>query len=537
MDMTFAVLIYLLEKHMETGNMHIEETFDQNRRIQRLRLLTPDAGGHPYRDADGHSSGSAGGHPSENADDHSTWGADTEDTLFLRDGVSAETVELYFSGSGSDPDDHSCCRMRGVGNAVQTAELLNEAWQGLSSWENDLARLILQHAPLEVILSHGRKYLLHEYMLVDRDMNVLYSTPGYGAELAGEEEGSAEGAAHLSAELIQSLLVRKDFHEAAQETEGFYFYSYHSEASLYCENIFHFGQYYARLIARLREGESALPPGEAQLFGVFARYIELFFQNDLRNTDRHQNDLLHQLCRALYAGETPDASLVQMALPPYRWKPDHQYRVIILEVYQQKEWHTQMEIALPFLVRQLEQQWPDSCAVSLGDRILWLVNFTLTDQESFFSRFSVFIRENVCRAGVSGDFSPILLLQSAALEAAAALRLGVRTGETFWYYQFEHYRLDYCLDAVTRELPADRLLHPAVRVLRDWDARRGTELTATLRTYLNCGMNMTRSAQEMYIHRTTFCRRMEQICRLTGISEFSSDLTLELLLSLKLLEI
>ena len=196
-----------------------------------------------------------------------------------------------------------------------------------------------------------------------------------------------------------------------------------------------------------------------------------------------------------------------------------------------------MEIALPFLVRQLEQQWPDSCAISLGDRILWLVNFTLTDQESFFSRFSVFIRENVCRAGVSGDFSPILLLQSAALEAAAALRLGVRTGETFWYYQFEHYRLDYCLDAVTREFPADRLLHPAVRVLRDWDARRGTELTATLRTYLNCGMNMTRSAQELYIHRTTFCRRMEQICRLTGISEFSSDLTLELLLSLKLLEI
>ena len=69
MDMTFAVLIYLLERHMETGNMHIEETFDQNRRIQRLRLLTPDVGGHP----------------SENADDHSTWGADTEDTLFLRD--------------------------------------------------------------------------------------------------------------------------------------------------------------------------------------------------------------------------------------------------------------------------------------------------------------------------------------------------------------------------------------------------------------------------------------------------------------------
>ena len=49
-------------------------------------------------------------------------------------------------------------------------------------------------------------------------------------------------------------------------------------------------------------------------------------------------------------------------------------------------------------------------------------------------------------------------------------------------------------------------------------------------------MNMTHAAEQLYIHRTTFCRRMEQIYRLTGISEINSDLMLEMLLSLKLLE-
>ena len=78
--------------------------------------------------------------------------------------------------------------------------------------------------------------------------------------------------------------------------------------------------------------------------------------------------------------------------------------------------------------------------------------------------------------------------------------------------------------------------HPAVRLLRDRDIQKGTELVPTLRAYLNCGMNMTHAADQLYIHRTTFCRRMEQISHLTGITEFTSDLTLDLLISLKLLE-
>lgn len=43
-------------------------------------------------------------------------------------------------------------------------------------------------------------------------------------------------------------------------------------------------------------------------------------------------------------------------------------------------------------------------------------------------------------------------------------------------------------------------------------------------------------ADQLYIHRTTFCRRMEQIQKLTGLSQISGELALDLLLSLKLLE-
>ena len=132
-----------------------------------------------------------------------------------------------------------------------------------------------------------------------------------------------------------------------------------------------------------------------------------------------------------------------------------------------------MEITLPFLVRELERQWPDSCAVSLGNKVLWVINLSLTEQASFSSRFSVFIRENVCRAGISEVFSSISFIHSAALEAEAALRLGSRSNDTFWYYQFEDYRLRYCLENMTKDLPSEQLLHPAVRLLRDRTYKKG----------------------------------------------------------------
>lgn len=515
MKMTFAVLLYLLQRQNRYPDMVIETDTGEhrNREVQRLRLLKNNSEEQVWADIPG-----------------------GRETLYLKDSDTKDSVFMFFSDKSGMPEAHPCCQTKGAAGSQQIFEYLSEQWQDLDAWENRLAQSILLHAPFQEILMHGKTYIRQEYTLIDRDMNVMFSTPEYHPELGKDEKERINGIRRLSAELTHSLLMRKDFHEAALKTEGFYFYSYYTESSLYCRNIFLFGQYYARLICRLDNGEETVSRGEAYIIELFARYIELYFQNNLQTPDRHQNDLLHQLCRSLYAGENPDITMLQTALSPYHWKLNHQYQTVILKAYQQEEWQTQMEITLPFLVRELERQWPDSCAVSLGNKVLWVINLSLTKQASFLSCFSVFIRENVCRAGISEVFSDISFIHGAALEAEAALRLGSRSDDTFWYYQFEDYRLRYCLEAMTKELPSEQLLHPAVRLLRDRDTHKGTELVPTLRAYLNCGMNMTHAADQLYIHRTTFCRRMEQISHLTGITEFTSDLTLDLLISLKLLE-
>ena len=47
-------------------------------------------------------------------------------------------------------------------------------------------------------------------------------------------------------------------------------------------------------------------------------------------------------------------------------------------------------------------------------------------------------------------------------------------------------------------------------------------------------MNMTRAAENLYIHRTTFCRRMDHIRKLTGLELEDPDTVLTLQLSCRI---
>ncbi len=507
MEMTFDILQYLLQRKPGIRMACGPEEPEKRGVIRRLRCLQADRL-RPY--------------PLE------------PDTLYLAPAEEGEGVELFVPEEPAGPG--GCCRVCGGLTPEQVLEQAADCWQELDAWENRLASMILRHEPFEQILDQGRQYFDREYALVDSELRVSFATPGYLLEGMAEKQGEGSFGQRLSSELSQSLLLRKDFHEAARKREGFYFLPDYTAAKLYCRNVFVHGQYYARLLCRLNSGENVLSRGEEQLIELFGRYVELLFQNSLQSLKRHQNDTMHQLCRALYAGEKPDTARLDMALHAYHWKLSHSFRAVLVTAYGQEGWQTQMEITLPFLIRELEAQWQESCAIAVGDRILWLVNLSRTDREPFFSRFSLFVREHVCRAGISGEFSPLSLLGTAAVEAEAALRLGSRSHQTLWYYLFEDYRLAYCLEAMQRELPASRLLHPAVRLLRDWDQKKGTEYVATLRTYLESRMNMTRAAEKLYVHRTTFCRRMDQIHRLTGIYEASGEQLLAIGLSLRLLE-
>ena len=75
-----------------------------------------------------------------------------------------------------------------------------------------------------------------------------------------------------------------------------------------------------------------------------------------------------------------------------------------------------------------------------------------------------------------------------------------------------------------------------MRPLADYDRERGGDLLRTLRTFFECGENVSRAAEELFLHRNSVPYRMERVRELTGLDYKDHDQRLALELGLLALE-
>jgi DNA-binding PucR family transcriptional regulator len=71
----------------------------------------------------------------------------------------------------------------------------------------------------------------------------------------------------------------------------------------------------------------------------------------------------------------------------------------------------------------------------------------------------------------------------------------------------------------------------------DYDARRGTELVRTLRTYFESGSSLTRAKDVLHVHVNTVVQRLDRIASLLGPDWQTPERALELQLALRVLTI
>jgi DNA-binding PucR family transcriptional regulator len=71
-------------------------------------------------------------------------------------------------------------------------------------------------------------------------------------------------------------------------------------------------------------------------------------------------------------------------------------------------------------------------------------------------------------------------------------------------------------------------------MLRDLDARHGTDYVKTIQRFIEAQYHTNRAAESLFIHKTTLIRRLEKIRDLAGIDFGSPDELLHLAISLRL---
>ena len=431
-------------------------------------------------------------------------------------------------------DPYATCLFLSAGtDAEEITEALQDVHASLLLWEKTFAEGILAGKAPEELLASLTQVLPLDFCVSDIDMNLLYCTEGYN------RSRNLTPDHHFPADVFQDLISHTEFHEVAAKRELFYYYTAATDTVSYCSNLLADDEYIGRLVILLPQGESRLPVGAEQVCALCAKCVQDLFDHHSLLPGRHSNDQMHQLCRSLVSEDRSADSAIEAVLQDYGWRRDDRYSATVLHFTTDPGWTAHLSLTLPYLAMDLERNWSNSCTVCFDSEILLLVNHSRAavdeDQHTFLQRIAYFVRDNICKAGVSPVFTDLSQLRHARKAADAALRIGMVRQPHFWYYLFDELRLPYLLESAM-QLPVSMLLHPAIHQLMDYDQVHDTEFARTLQAYLTANLNMTEAAANLYIHRTSFCRRMNHIREITRLDLSDPDTILTLQISYRMLE-
>lgn len=159
-----------------------------------------------------------------------------------------------------------------------------------------------------------------------------------------------------------------------------------------------------------------------------------------------------------------------------------------------------------------------------------------TDPGALASRVAGTLRSAVdgpVTVGAAGPAHGPREIAAAHAEAASCLRALLALGRTGEGASMEG--LGFLGVLLGEQTDLDGFVRRTLGPVLDYDARRGTELLATLRAYFACGTNLSRAKDVLHVHVNTVVQRLDRIGSLLGADWQSPDRALEIQLALRVL--
>jgi DNA-binding PucR family transcriptional regulator len=136
--------------------------------------------------------------------------------------------------------------------------------------------------------------------------------------------------------------------------------------------------------------------------------------------------------------------------------------------------------------------------------------------------------------GISGWHPGLSGIALAYAEAKEAAHLAAAAGVTGRAVSLDEVLLDH----IARSTPhVDRILDETLHPLVEYDTRHHTALVETVRTYVETGFNLRRSADVLHVHPNTVMYRLRRVRELCGRDPHDPDDLLMLFMALKLAEL
>lgn len=423
-------------------------------------------------------------------------------------------------------------------SAESIIEQVSDSLLEVERWDNLLKEASFIEPSTKMLVRAGEALIPELLGVVDPEMNIIVPTKR-GSDTGRETTFLKEdGSLRVATAIAEDLLIDDDYERAVGEI-GVFLYPFRSDRAIYiCANIFSGSTFCARIVSDLpqRLSEFGLR-GLTGLFAHFVTHMRRCFLGEYGNdevTESRENArrILRQILEDP-SKVSPDRVLAIAS--DCSWPMEGTFLVSKAQFFEGSYWSSMAN----FLRVELEQLVKGSNAATSGNEVIWICSLDAelqADDSSLYEKLAYVVRDYTCKMGISRHVSGVENIIFGIREAHLALELGQRKDPHYWYYRFKDYISLYLFDRMTGELPIDQLVHPGLEKIAAYDERHGTEYLPTLRLYFDCGYNVSRAAEDSFVHRTTFSRRLDRIKNIAGVDPHDPKMRLDLILSFWILD-
>ena len=281
-----------------------------------------------------------------------------------------------------------------------------------------------------------------------------------------------------------------------------YFSALEINGKAYCNNLYPLGHYAG--CASISEEDEPFRDGELPLFDHFFQMLQKAYLKHLQSNRTDEGASLSALRKLLSHTPLSQQEAEQLALAE-----GESWRCFVL-----REKRGERSFPYDYMHATLNGIFPKTVhAVAHRQTIVGLIRVLeegLT-VDPVLPAFGDEVRRLGYYGGISNTFSDLGLLDSYLLQADYAADQGNGSKSPLLF--FHDYVMSYMLDACCRELPVETLMGRGLRDLLAYDKARGTQHVKTLDCYLRNECSASKTARELYVHRTSLLKRLEKIKR------------------------
>lgn len=413
--------------------------------------------------------------------------------------------------------------LQGEENLLVAYNAVQEVYQRLDAWDCRLRDALEAEEDFSLtrLIEIGSRMLENHIGVADQFLQVIFSS-----EIIPRADGGLE--VKISEELFHAPLpVRERVKEISPQEVScdtpFLSSLLWKGCQLYCCNLFPLGHHAGSVyvVARhrpFRESDFALADH-------FFAYFQHAFLKYLRMVGQTEDASVAAL-RRLLCGEPLDAEEAQI----FALAPDEGWVCFRLQ-----ERRGQRPMPRDYMYATIRVLMPQAAYTVLHhNEIIGLLR--VQAQSDSLGLLQEIVQRMGYVGGCSHYFRDLGQFTTALQQARYAARQSTAQQKDQPLCFFQDYILQYMLDSCTGKMPAEALFSKGFDRLLAYDEKHGTAYVKTLEVYLKNETNVTRTAEMLYIQRSSLLKRLDRIARLTGADLQDPDVRLYFRLCLRILE-